>query len=118
MAKTASEMAAYRQSIKMAKNQMPGPAAQEEKKPEVKQKETQEQVARRILDSRGNVKEIVNGQKYSIYFIDDGKEEFLDRYDAATTRDLLEDYKYNEETGTWKSRFARQYRIKLVKKKN
>ena len=121
-AKTASQMRAYRASIRMAKNQMPGKKLEQssnetESKP--KKSESQEDVIKRITNDKGYVKEIVYGQKYTIYNSDrDGnkKDLFDDKYSAADTKDFLEGYSYNNATGTFTDG-RKHYLVKLVKKK-
>lgn len=83
-------------------------------KPSAERKETQEEIVRRITDSRGNVKEIVDGQRYNIYKHDSINNKEMDyglSYSADDAREALEDYHYDEKTGMftngrWKLRVA------------
>jgi len=122
-AKTASQMAAYRASIKMAKGQMPGKKLEQspsEVENKTKKGESREDIEKRITNSHGYVKEIVYGQKYTMYNSNKNGEK-LEQFDnhmpAADVKEWLEGYSYNENTGTFTNGEGRHYLIKLEKKK-
>lgn len=123
-AKTASQMAAYRASIKMAKGQMPGkkleqPSSEAENKP--KKGESQEDIEKRITNSHGYVKEVVYGQKYTIYNSNKNGERLIMFDNHVTAADVFQDYleglHYDEKSGTFTDGNKTHYLIKLEKKK-
>ena len=122
-AKTASQMRAYRASIKMAKNQMPGKKSEQasgETGEKPKRSESFEDVERRITNDKGYVNKIEYGQKYTIFNSNrDGEKlnQFGDQaMTAADVKEWLEDYSYNEKTGTFTNGY-KHYLVKLERKK-
>ena len=75
--------------------------------------ELPEEIRKRITDSNGNVKEIVNGFRYVIDYLNGTK----DRFSASEARELLEGFSYDKDTGNFRSEINRnrQYKVTLVK---
>ena len=117
-AKTASEMAAYRHSIHMSKNEFDN--ASGKPKEEKQKKETDEEKIARITASNGNVKEIADGLKYNVYQVVDRKPElYTDNLTAEDAREVLVGFKLaNEEKGLFSNgRKVLMVRVRKNKKR-
>ena len=104
-AKTASEMRAYRQSLRMAKNQMPGNGQQEEpgQSSAVGNRKTS---SGPIKYSREIQERIPLGETYRVerYSYDtDRVTKTYDDMDAEDLRNMLRGYEYDEDQKEWYS---------------